>query len=332
MSTISVIGVGAVGARAARQLVNTDGVSRLLLGDSDGDRLDVVATALEHDITIDRGANPERGTEAAVAVLAHATGDHAAQATAWLQAGADVVSVSDDVDDVKALLNLDPLARELGRTVVCGAGFSPGLSCLLAAHGADEFDQVLEVHVAKAATGGPACARQHHKALSGQSVDWRDGGWVERAGGSGRELCWFPSPIDGRDCYRASLADALLLVPAFPGVERVTARMAATRRDRFTMHLPMMRPPHAEGGPGGVRVELRGTRGTSRENRVYGCMDRPSLAAGAVAAVCAAALLEGTQRRTGAGGVAELFAPLPLLNSLASRGVRVATFEGMPTG
>ena len=27
-------------------------------------------------------------------------------------------------------------------------------------------------------------------------------------GGTGRELCWFPDPIGGRDCYRAALADA----------------------------------------------------------------------------------------------------------------------------
>ena len=45
-----------------------------------------------------------------------------------------------------------------------GAGFAPGLTCVLAAHGAARFDQVDEIHVAKSGTGGPACARQHHRA------------------------------------------------------------------------------------------------------------------------------------------------------------------------
>ena len=33
---------------------------------------------------------------------------------------------------------------------------------------------------------------------------------VERAGGSGRELCWFPDPIGAVDCYRPALPDPLL--------------------------------------------------------------------------------------------------------------------------
>src|SRR3546814_6619520 len=75
--------------------------------------------------------------------------------------------------------------------------------------------------------------------------------------GSGRELCWFPDPIGAEDCYRAELPDAVLLVPHFPLVDRVTARLSATRRDRITAHLPMLRKPHPEGLVGAVRVEVR---------------------------------------------------------------------------
>ncbi len=142
-----------------------------------------------------------------------------------------------------------------------GAGFAPGLTCVLAAHGAARLDRVEEIHVAKSGTGGPACARQHHRAIGRGAIDWRDGGWEQRSGGSGRELCWFPDPIGAQDCYRAALPDALVLVPAFPGIRRVTARVSATRRDRLTARLPMLWPTHPEGGPGAVRVELRGTRG-----------------------------------------------------------------------
>ncbi len=69
-----------------------------------------------------------------------------------------------------------------------------------------------------------------------------------------------PIPIGAQDCYRAALPDALLLLPAFPGVRRVTSRVAATRRDRLTAGLPMLWPTHPEGGPGAVRVEVRGRR------------------------------------------------------------------------
>ena len=144
-----------------------------------------------------------------------------------------------------------------------------------------------ELHVARSGTGGPACARQHHRALTGQALDWRDGGWQRRPAGSGRELCWFPDPIGAEDCYRAELPDALLLVPALPGVERVTARLAATRRDRLSAHLPMLRKPHPEGLVGAVRVEVRGRQAGRSEVLVLGALDRPAVAAGATAALAA---------------------------------------------
>src|SRR5690606_16774886 len=109
---------------------------------------------------------------------------------------------------------------------------SPGLSCLLVRHAAGTLDQVDEIHVSRHGAAGPACARQRLRALRGTAVDWRDGAWVRRPGFSGRELSWFPDPIGARDCYRADLAEPALLVPSFPGVQRVTARLAASRRDR----------------------------------------------------------------------------------------------------
>jgi len=269
-----------------------------------------------------------------VVVLCGPAGTHAAPAAAHLAVGCPVVSTSDDLNDVRALLDLDATAAANDVALVVGAGFSPGLSDLLAVHGAARLDTVSEVHVARVGTGGPACASSHHRALRATSVDWRDGDWVRRPAGSGRELVWFPDPIAARDCYRAALPDALLLAPAFPGVGRVTARLAATRRDRLTSRLPMLRRPHPDGGPGALRVELRGTLDGAHEVLVFGAMDRPAVAAGAVAAVTAMALADGAAQRSGAAGVASLLEPLPLLGDLASRGVRCAIFDplGAPVG
>jgi hypothetical protein len=255
-------------------------------------------------------------------------GDHARYARRLLDASCHVVSVSDELADVDALLALDPLAVAAGRSVVVGAGFSPGLTCLLAVHGAATLDVVEEVHVAKLGTAGPACARAHHRALGADALDWRDGRWRERRGGSGRELCWFPDPVGAQDCYRASAPDARLLVPAFPQVRRVTARVQATRRDRLTARLPMLRRPHPEGSVGAVRVELRGRRGSAHEVVVLGAMDRPGVASGAVAALSAVWAGGGRLRRSGAGGLAVLVEPLPMLTELARRGVKAAVFEG----
>jgi hypothetical protein len=318
-----VIGAGAVGARAARQLASTDGVE-VLVHDDRTSRAEAVVASLGDGARV-AGAGSD--TDADVALLATPSGTHVDVATKLLRRNTPVVSTSDDVDDVRRLLDLDAEARERQTAVVVGAAFSPGLTCLLARHAASAFDRVHEVHVARAGTGGPACARQHHKALGDPALDWRDGGWVRRSPGSGRELCWFPDPICGRDCYRAALPDALLLVPALPGVERVTARLAANRRDRITARLPMLRRPHPDGGPGGVRVEVRGERSGARHVLVYGAMDVPGVAAGAVAAQAVVAAASGTVR-AGAAGLAAIADPLPLLHELARRGVKAAAFQG----
>jgi saccharopine dehydrogenase-like NADP-dependent oxidoreductase len=323
-----VVGAGAVGSRAARQLHSTDGLEGLLVVDAVRARADAAVASIGGPAQAGEWG-PAVLADADVVVLA-APGSHRAAAELALEHGAHVVSTADAVDDVRALLDLDAEARERALTVAVGAAFGPGLSCVLARHAASAFDSVDEVHVARAGTGGPACARHHHDALASEAIDWRDGAWQRRPGGSGRELCWFPDPIGGLDCYRGGLPDAVLLVPAFAGVQRVTARVAASRRDRLTSWLPMLRPPHPEGVVGAVRVEVRGRRGTTSDVRVLGVMDRPAVAAGAVAAVAAGWLADGRVARSGAAGLAELIDDaVPFLQDLAHRGVRAAVFEGV---
>jgi saccharopine dehydrogenase-like NADP-dependent oxidoreductase len=319
-------GAGAVGARAARQLVEADDVDALLIAGSSPARCESVATSSgAKAATFDPGRAAHTRLDAVV--LAGPSGTHLEAARSHLAAGRAVVSVSDDVDEVRALLDLDAEARERGLPVVVGAGFSPGMTCLLARHAASELDEVDEVHVARTGTGGPACARAHHRALGSRSLDWRDHTWQRRPAGSGRELCWFPDPIGAQDCYRAALPDALLLVPAFEGVSRVTARMAATRRDRLTAWAPMLRRPHPEGLVGAVRVEVRGRRGEGRDVRVLGALDRPAVAAGAMAALAARAAVRG-DLAPGAAGLATVADPVPWLAELARIGIKAAVFEG----
>jgi hypothetical protein len=322
-----VVGVGAVGARAARQLFSTRAFAGLLVVDVDHRRRDAVAASLGGTAVAGEW-DPTAVQDGDVVVLA-SPGGHPEVAAAALAHGAHVVSVADAVAEVQGLLGLEGEARRRGRSVVVGAGFAPGLTCLLARHAAAGFDTVDEIHVAKAGTGGPACAQQHHRALTADALDWRDGAWARRRGGSGRELCWFPDPAGAQDCYRAGLADALVLVPAFPGVQRVTARVAASRRDRLTSRFPMLRRPHPEGLLGAARVEVRGRRGLVTDVRVLGAFDRPAVVAGVVAGLAGRWAADGRLARPGAGGLAGLVGePVPFLRELARQGVRAAAFEG----
>ena len=293
--------------------------------DTDPDRLDDIAGVLGPKTRIGRGQAVPEGTD--LVVVATTTGSQAGLARAAVKAGATVVTTTNEIAETRDLLAAGKEAQRHGVGVVVGAGYMPGLTCLLARVGASEFDAVDEIHVAKVGTGGPACARQHHRALSSLAIDWRDGRWTRRAGGSGRELCWFPDPVAGRDCYRAALPDALLLVPAFPGVDRVTARMAATRRDRLTAPLPMMRRPHPEGGVGAVRVELRGWCQGERRVVVLGSQARPAHGAAVVAAATALHLVD-RQVPAGAAGLASVPDADRLLSAVVALGLRPSRFEG----
>jgi saccharopine dehydrogenase-like NADP-dependent oxidoreductase len=319
---VAVLGVGAVGARAIRQLATSTEPPEVLIADRDPGKVERIAAALAPTVV---GV----GEFGSVDVVVLATpAPHAALAEAHLRAGTSVVSASDDVADVDRLLQLGPLARDKGRTLVVGAAFAPGLSGLLARYAASRFDTVDEIHVAAHGTGGPACARQHHRALAGLALAWQDGMWIERSSGSGRELCWFPDPVGAHDCYRAELADPLLLVPAFTGISRVSARLSATRRDRVTARLPMLRRPHPEGTLGALRVEVRGNRGGGRDVEVLGAIDRPAVAAGAVAAVAVTHVL-ARDAPTGALGMADARLDTDgLLAELAFRGVKAARYMG----
>jgi saccharopine dehydrogenase-like NADP-dependent oxidoreductase len=323
------VGLGAVGARSARQLLSSKAVDELVVFSRDpakaGTRLAALggggALSLE---PLTASALSRSLPGAAVTLLAAPVHGRSA-AEASLGAGVPVVSTSDDPHEARSLLMLDDEARRRDLPVVVGACMVPGLSCLLAAWAAELMDDVTEVHVASLGTGGPACARRHHAALREGVEEWRDGVAVRRVAGSGRELVWFPE-YAGADCYRVNRPDPLLLARAFPGLRSATTRAAASRRDRFTSWLPMLRQPHPEGTVGALRVEVRGRRAGAAETVVVGSSGRPALLAGAVAAA-AAVRAAGGQLRAGAGGLASLVnAPGEFLSELSDRGVPLMTF------
>lgn len=267
---------------------------------------------------------------AAIVVLASA-GPHAGLAAQYVGRGVHVVSTSGASDDVRDLLELDGAARAAGVNLVVGAAVSPGLSGLFARHLAAGFASCSELHVTVHGTAGPACAREHHRSLRGWAIGWQDGRWIERPAGSGRELCWFPEPVGARDSYRAEMPDPWLLHRSFPAVERISARRSATRRDRFTARLPMLSPPHREGGVGALRVEARGAEATgSRVTRVIGMAELIGTAASAVAGAFVDLLAAGG---VPPGVVTAGDAALPtgkLLTAVTRGGVRLQAFTGIP--
>lgn len=324
---IGVVGAGVTGARIVDQLCAANEDEVLLY-----DVLSLVAqriASFRRDETTRVSVVDANELNTAPVVILACQAPHAAFARELLEDGVSVVSLSDDVTDVLQLLDLNQVATEERRTLIVGAASSPGMSGLLMRHLAASFDSIDEVHVALHGTGGPDCARQHHRALGGQSIGWHDGDWIRRPAGSGRELCWFPPPIGAYDCYRAEVPDPLLLKRAAPELRRVTARVSATRRDRFTARLPMLAPPHSEGGLGGLRIEVRGTREGARYTSIAGVAERVAQVSGVVAATTAQAISSGWLTNSGAFVLGELALPNEeILSRVLGAGVRLHEFVG----
>ncbi|MEL6892090.1 MAG: hypothetical protein AAFP84_10875 [Actinomycetota bacterium] len=312
---VAVVGTGVAGERLRRRI-------GLIVPDADV----VAVDTRRHDA---RTSNLLDGVDAAV--LARPT-PHLGDAAALVGRGIGVVSISDQVADVRALLSLGHAAERAGVPLVVGAGMSPGLSGLLARHLAVDLATIDEIRVGIHGTAGPSCARQHHRALARTSISIVDGQEVVERAGTGRELIWFPEPVGAYDCYRAEVPSPILLRESFPDTERITARMSANRRDRFTSRLPMLSPPHSEGGVGAIRIEVSGLDAAGgRRTAVAGIAELVGTAAAATAGAFLHAICSGSfEPGVVVPGSADLDT-LEMLRVVERLGVRLQSFTGVPT-
>ena len=325
-----VIGAGAVGTKVAQQLLSSNAVDKILLRDIEPEKLGVASKTLGSRVEVEHFPFPQN-MDADVVVVASPRGTQLEAVKKAISLRRPTVVVSDGLSETVSILNLEKEAFELGVPVVVGTGFAPGLSCVLCAYGKTLLEQIEEIHVSKMGTGGPACALVHHRALSRMSFGWREDKWNKRLGGSGRELLWFPEPVGPQDCYHAALSDPILLHNAFPEVSRISAKMAATRRDRVTAFFPMLTPPHDEGGIGAIRVELRGSKNGVQENIVLGVSEHPALAAASVTALTTEYLLKQKINLNHMSTLALTVEPSEFLSELTKRSIAVEIFEGDKT-
>lgn len=311
---VALLGAGVVGSRLVKRIGASPG-RRVV--DIDTRRVDLATTPFLDDV--------------AVAVLAH-PGPHHPDTISLLDRGISVISVGDQAADVDAMMWESERANRSGATLVVGAGMSPGLVGLVARHLASQLAQLDEIHVAIHGTAGPACARQHHRALAGHATAFDDGAFVTARAGTGRELAWFPEPVGAYDCYRAEVPAPVVLHRTFPQAGRITARMSANRRDRLTSRLPMLTPPHSEGGVGALRVEARGADATgARATLVAGIAEMVGTATAATATAYLDALLDGALPVGLVLPGDDRVDTLRLLRSVERAGVRLQEFTGVPT-
>ena len=133
------------------------------------------------------------------------------------------------------------------------------------------------------------------------------------------------------DCYRAEMPDPWLLHRAFDGVERISARMSATRRRPVHRPPADAQPAPSEGGIGAFRVEARGNDDAGgHAAHIVGIAELIGTAAAAVAAAFIDLVIAGDAPP---GVVTSSDASLPtdeLLGAVVHGGVRLQAFTGIP--
>jgi hypothetical protein len=311
---VAVIGNGVVSRRVAHQVVS---VSNRPLVELDTRRVDLASSPFLDDVV--------------VAVLAHPSPHHPDSIT-LLDRGISVISVGDQMADVEAMMWESERATRSGASLVVGAGMSPGLVGLIARHLTTQLATADEIHVAIHGTAGPACARQHHRALAGDAVAFDDGAFVTLRAGTGRELAWFPEPVGAYDCYHAQVPGPVVLHRAFPDAVRISSRMSANRRDRLTTRLPMLTPPHREGGVGALRIEVRGADATgARVSLIAGVAEMVGTATAATACGYLDAIIAGDLPVGLVLPGEQRVDTTAVLRAIERRGVRLQEFTGVPS-
>lgn len=333
MTAVLLVGVGAVGERAARELVETPGIDRVLVTDRRAERAAGVARATGAEVIDWNPSHPVPEDVDAVAA-AVPEDDDLAVARAALEAGVAFASAADDHDAITELCACDMDARAAGVTVAAGCGLAPGLSDVLSRHAADQLDETDEVHVARFGAAGPASERVLRRNRSERAREWERGEWAE-VRGAGPELVWFAGPIGALDCDLAE-GGADLVVRDVAGLERVTFRMAEPRSRSFAQRFARRVTRRGGDEPwGAVRVEVHGTVAGGREMLVYGAVGPVAETVGAVLALSVAHLVGALDLGPrplpgGVHGLAALIDPVRFLAELSVRGVHCAKFEGVP--
>lgn len=329
MSAAVLVGLGTVGARAARQLVDGGEFERVFVADRHATRGARAVKAFGERAEL-LPWRPGDALPEGTAVVVSAVPDplDGALAHAALDGGVAYASVIDDHVAIANRLELDARARAAGVPMAVGAGLAPGLADLLARHASEVFDAVDEVRIARSGWAGPASVATLRHELRGAAIDWHDGEWRTRHR-AGDEIVWFPDPIGARECAPVEMG-LRLLVRAMPGLAR--ASVSASEPDgRIRFHRHRRRGDEAEWGA--CRVEVWGRRDGASDVVVYGVVDRTAIAAGTTLAVTALALaghLDAGLPDAGVFGLAAATRPVALLSELSHRGVRAAVFEGAP--
>jgi lysine 6-dehydrogenase len=359
-------GAGDMASRTVRELAAEPGVAAVTVADYNvkaaaqlaaelGDKVSAVGVdANDHEALVEA----IRGHAVAAGGIGPFYSYEARIAQATIEAGVPYVSMCDDYDGAQAVLELDGAARAAGVTVLTGLGWTPGLSNLLARRGAEQFDLVDEINVARGSSAsdseGYAVILHTLHIFTGLVPSFQKGRLVDVPAGSGKEVVLFPPPVGRVNCYHLGHPEPVTLPRFLPGVRTVTlkgglseqplndlaiwlARLRLTgtpaKKDALGQIIKAALPflsklGEAEEPCSAVRVDVGGWADGVYRQVSYGAVAHMPELTGLPLAIGALMLARGDVRMPGVVAPEACIEPEPFLDELERRGVTVQDMTG----
>lgn len=236
MRIVVIGGSGLQGSLLAKDIVNREGVTKVVITGRDLEKAKRVAgeigkkaeavsvSATDHEALVKVMKSGD--------VVANMTGPGAVYAVlvmkAAIQARVNYVDINDDADPIEAQFALDREAKEVGITMLCGMGLSPGLTDLYAKLAADHLDQTDTIEFAWCAAIGPA----RGPAVWGHRLDMyrseipqvKDGKLVYVPGGEDPKVFEFLPPIGRAEVLTCGHSEPLVMIRYIKGVKNIISR------------------------------------------------------------------------------------------------------------
>ncbi len=147
---------------------------------------------------------------------------------AAIEAGANYVSICDDHDAAESALALDDIARQNGRRILTGMGWTPGLSNLLARKGYEELEEVEAINIYWSASAadseGLAVILHTMHIFTGKVTSFQDGSFVSIKAGSEKEAVDFPPPMEMVNTFHLGHPEPVTIPRYLKGVKEVTLK------------------------------------------------------------------------------------------------------------
>ena len=371
MKVLALGGCGQEGKTTVKDLIKSEEVSHLIIGDINIENADKFKAELSNDkvSTLQVDVNDHDKLVAAMKeadVVVNFAGPfykHGVKAIeAAIEAKRNYVDICDDYDATRDMLALDEKAKGAGITAIIGLGASPGVTNLLAKHGADKLDQVDEIDVKWIVSasdvdepGASAAVDHAMHMLDGNVPQYLDGRFQDVPALTGSEMAVFPV-IGETEVYYVGHPEPVTLPLYIKGMKSATCKggvpgademlkafsgLGLTSADPIDVRGSMISPrdvalalygmaPTPEDLPPPVSafvICVRGKQGDDSVQVVYTCSGRMTLWTGIPASIGTQMLGKGEIQTKGVLAPEGCVDTTRFLAEIAKRGMEVEEVE-----